>query len=254
LNDGIITDIITRFADVERAARTAFVPVVRTATARLLLGEVSARQPKLLLEIGTGTGYSGLLLLSAAAHGGGRPHLYTVELNAERAELARGNFARFGFSDCASVLTGDAVGLLCSGGIAASVKTNPAGSPQDSAAVDKTETAAPPRDVKRDTASADNAAAAPVFDLIFLDGPKTKYPLFYRLLLPLLKPGGLLFADNVLMGGKVRGGVPFPRDKTTIIEGARAFLDIAGRDPSVDLRLFDVDDGAAAIVKKITAE
>src|SRR5580765_2952035 len=39
---------------------------------------------------------------------------------------------------------------------------------------------------------------APPFDFVFLDADKENYPRYYDAVLPLLSPGGLLVADNVL--------------------------------------------------------
>ncbi|HEV2374402.1 MAG TPA: class I SAM-dependent methyltransferase [Streptosporangiaceae bacterium] len=44
------------------------------------------------------------------------------------------------------------------------------------------------------------AAAA---DLVFLDADKINYPHYYELAIPLLRPGGLLAVDNVLLDGYV---------------------------------------------------
>ncbi|MBI4951703.1 MAG: class I SAM-dependent methyltransferase [Myxococcales bacterium] len=41
------------------------------------------------------------------------------------------------------------------------------------------------------------------FDVAFLDADKTGYPEYYELVLPRLRPGGLLVADNVLWSGEV---------------------------------------------------
>ena len=41
------------------------------------------------------------------------------------------------------------------------------------------------------------------FDLIFLDADKINYPLYYDLLIPKLRPGGVLLADNALWSGAV---------------------------------------------------
>jgi caffeoyl-CoA O-methyltransferase len=38
-------------------------------------------------------------------------------------------------------------------------------------------------------------------DLAFIDAAKTEYPDYFRLLKPLIRPGGLLVADNVLGSG-----------------------------------------------------
>ncbi|MEU6380377.1 O-methyltransferase [Streptomyces sp. NPDC046909] len=41
----------------------------------------------------------------------------------------------------------------------------------------------------------------PVIDLVFLDADKTGYETYWELLVPRVRPGGLLLADNVLYGG-----------------------------------------------------
>jgi predicted O-methyltransferase YrrM len=61
-----------------------------------------------MLEIGTAIGYSGIWLAGALPKGG---MLMTMELNPERAAVARENFAKAGLSDRVSVMVGDA-GLL----------------------------------------------------------------------------------------------------------------------------------------------
>ncbi len=58
-----------------------------------------------LLEIGTAIGYSGIWLAGGLRPGG---MLITMEMNAERAQEARGNFARAGLAERVSVIVGDA--------------------------------------------------------------------------------------------------------------------------------------------------
>ncbi len=47
-----------------------------------------------------------------------------------------------------------------------------------------------------------------VYDLAFLDAIKTEYAAYTELVLPLLRPGGLLIIDNSLMSGNVAAGKP----------------------------------------------
>ena len=44
------------------------------------------------------------------------------------------------------------------------------------------------------------------FDLVFIDADKTSYPDYYEAVVPLVRPGGLIVADNVLWSGQVLDG------------------------------------------------
>lgn len=41
------------------------------------------------------------------------------------------------------------------------------------------------------------------FDLVFIDGDKRQYPRYYEIVMPKMKPGGYILADNILWNGKV---------------------------------------------------
>jgi predicted O-methyltransferase YrrM len=62
-----------------------------------------------VLEIGTAIGYSGIWLAGALPAGG---MLLTMEMNLERARIARANFSRAGLADRANVMVGDAHTML----------------------------------------------------------------------------------------------------------------------------------------------
>jgi predicted O-methyltransferase YrrM len=62
-----------------------------------------------ILEIGTAVGYSGIWLARALQPGG---TLLTIEMDADRALEARGNFARAGVADRANVIVGDAARMV----------------------------------------------------------------------------------------------------------------------------------------------
>ena len=46
-------------------------------------------------------------------------------------------------------------------------------------------------------------ASGPLFDFVFLDADKENYPAYYDAVFPLMSPGALLVADNVLWSGRV---------------------------------------------------
>lgn len=52
------------------------------------------------------------------------------------------------------------------------------------------------------------------FDLVYIDANKREYCKYYELVLPLVKPGGFIIADNVLWSGKVLLD-PLPKDAQT---------------------------------------
>jgi predicted O-methyltransferase YrrM len=62
-----------------------------------------------VLEIGTAIGYSGIWLAGALPTGG---MLLTMEMDRDRAQIARANFSRAGLADRANVMVGDAHRML----------------------------------------------------------------------------------------------------------------------------------------------
>jgi caffeoyl-CoA O-methyltransferase len=74
-------------------------------------------------------------------------------------------------------------------------------------------------------------------DLVFIDADKPNYSNYYQACLPLLKPGGLIVADNVLWSGKVLD----PQDDDT--HAIVAFNDLVQNDPRVENVCLTVRDG-----------
>lgn len=89
------------------------------------------------------------------------------------------------------------------------------------------------------------------YDLIFLDGPKAQYPSMLPDLKRLLKPEGILLADNVLQGGElVRSRFAVNRRDRTIHERMRSFLQMATHDPELLTSVLPVGDGISLSVKQ----
>ena len=85
------------------------------------------------------------------------------------------------------------------------------------------------------------------FDLIFIDADKRKYPKYYRMVLPLLRPGGYIFADNTLWDWKILDTKKNHDAQTLAI--AR-FNDMVANDPDVTTVILPIRDGITIIQKK----
>lgn len=82
------------------------------------------------------------------------------------------------------------------------------------------------------------------FDFIFIDADKISYTFYYKSVIELLKPGGLLVADNVLWGGSVLD----PEDeKSTSLHD---FNKLVKDDDRVEQILLPVRDGITILIKK----
>jgi caffeoyl-CoA O-methyltransferase len=80
------------------------------------------------------------------------------------------------------------------------------------------------------------------FDLAFIDALKPEYAGYVEALVPRLRPGALLVADNVLWSGRVSGSRPSePGDES--VEALRAFDRAMLRDPRFTATILPVGDG-----------
>ena len=85
------------------------------------------------------------------------------------------------------------------------------------------------------------------FDLAFIDGDKRNYVETYEAVLPLLKNGGFLLADNTLWDGHVTDSA-YDRDRQT--QGIRCFNDHVAADPRTEQIILPIRDGLTLIRKK----
>jgi predicted O-methyltransferase YrrM len=102
LPDSILRDI----AEDGRRMKLPLIDAEVGGLLRVLAAAVSATR---ILEIGTAIGYSGIWLAGGLPAGG---MLITMEVQPDRAKLARDNFARAGLADRANVMVGDSSLLL----------------------------------------------------------------------------------------------------------------------------------------------
>jgi len=81
--------------------------------------------------------------------------------------------------------------------------------------------------------------AAGTFDLVFIDADKETYDAYYERALELVRPGGLILLDNLLMGGRVAD----PAHREPPVEAIRRLNEKLCRDPRVDYALLPIADG-----------
>jgi predicted O-methyltransferase YrrM len=128
-----------------------------------MLAETSNAQR--IVEIGTSTGESGAWFALALRKTGG--HLYTHEIDEGRANVARNNFKNAGLDKHITIIMGDAH---------ETVKRYQ--DPNDELFVD--------------------AKKGEYIDILFLDADKPGYIDYLGKLVPLLRPGGLIIAHNMV--------------------------------------------------------
>ena len=83
------------------------------------------------------------------------------------------------------------------------------------------------------------------FDLVFIDAAKRQYISYYDLILPKLRKGGVILADNVLWKGKVVTDF-----NDNLGEGLDAFNQHVFKDERVENIILPIDDGVNLIFKK----
>ena len=86
------------------------------------------------------------------------------------------------------------------------------------------------------------------FDMVFIDANKRFYSAYYDLVFPMVRPGGLILADNTLWDGKVTEEHGPSADKQTL--GILAFNDKIKADDRVEKVILPLRDGLTMIWKK----
>ena len=88
------------------------------------------------------------------------------------------------------------------------------------------------------------------FDLGFIDGPKSGYSMHLDQIVSLLRPGGLLLADNVLMGGGAATGEASNQWSEESVAAIRAFNEGLKTRPDLRVTFLPVGDGVALGVRQ----
>lgn len=86
-----------------------------------------------------------------------------------------------------------------------------------------------------------------LYDLVFIDADKREYSAYLDAVLPLVRPGGWILADNTLWDGHIIEP-EYDKDKQTL--ALRAFNDKVVQDERLDKVILPLRDGLTIIRKK----
>ena len=86
-----------------------------------------------------------------------------------------------------------------------------------------------------------------LYDIVYIDANKREYCEYYELVFDMIRPGGLILADNVIWDGKVCQN-PLPQDKQTL--SIVRFNDMVAKDHRVESVILPIRDGLNVIRKK----
>ena len=194
---------------------------IRTNHARMLSGLTQGQTMRMfvqmtgarrILELGTFTGYSAICLASGLPEDG---HLDTLELNDELEDLIFEGLERAGLEDRVSVHFGDCKETL--------------------------------KSLRLEIGLPEEADGSKLYDIVYIDANKREYCEYYDLVFDMIRPGGLILADNVIWDGKVCQN-PLPQDKQTL--GIARFNDMVSADPRVESVILPIRDGLNVIRKR----
>lgn len=186
---------------------------IRTNHARMLSGALQGELMRILIQISGARRvlelgtFTGYSAICLATHLPEDGHLDTLELNDELEDLILEGFERAGLSEKISLHIGDC----------------------------------------KETLKRLREEITVPYDIVYIDANKREYCEYYDLVFDMVRPGGLILADNVLWDGKVCQD-PLPQDKQTL--GIARFNDMVSSDPRVESVILPLRDGLNVIRKK----
>ncbi|MCI8470687.1 MAG: O-methyltransferase [Clostridia bacterium] len=82
------------------------------------------------------------------------------------------------------------------------------------------------------------------YDAVFIDAAKGKYPLFLQESLRMIKPQGIIFADNILYKGYVLSDYNKHKQRTAV-RNLREYIKEVSENPNLETEILEVGDGLA---------
>ena len=91
------------------------------------------------------------------------------------------------------------------------------------------------------------------YDVVFIDAAKGKYPFFLKEALRMIKPNGVILADNILYKGYVMSDYNKHKQRTAV-RNLREYIKEVTENPNIETEILEVGDGLAVsrIVKSET--
>ncbi len=86
-----------------------------------------------------------------------------------------------------------------------------------------------------------------LFDLVYIDGEKSEYIRYYNLVIPKVRKGGYIIADNILWNGKV---LEEEESNDYFTKGIKQFNSYLKKDNSVEKVILPIRDGLMILRKK----
>ena len=82
------------------------------------------------------------------------------------------------------------------------------------------------------------------YDVVFIDAAKGKYPFFLKEALRMIKPNGIILADNVLYKGYVMSDYNKHKQRTAV-RNLREYIKEVTENPNIETEILEVGDGLA---------
>ncbi len=82
------------------------------------------------------------------------------------------------------------------------------------------------------------------YDVAFIDAAKGKYPFFLKEALRMIKPTGVILADNILYKGYVMSDYNKHKQRTAV-RNLREYIKEVTENPNIETEILDVGDGLA---------
>ena len=82
------------------------------------------------------------------------------------------------------------------------------------------------------------------YDMVFIDAAKGKYPFFLQQALRMIKPNGVILADNILYKGYVMSDYNKHKQRTAV-RNLREYVKEVTENPNIETEILEVGDGLA---------